>query len=143
MHRKRLVTGFCLALALSLLAMVQEPDIKPGKWEFTTQAEMVGMPDMNIPPTTHTQCVTMETLVPQSDGASQECQLSDVTVAGNTVSWKIVCGGQGGQMEGTGTVTYTGDTMEGLMDLKVAGAAMQVKTTIKGKRLGECEETGR
>ena len=139
MTRKVLFSGIVFALALSLIAQVQGPDIKPGKWEFTTQTEMVGMPNMGIPPVTFTQCVTMENLVPQSDAASQECELKDVVAAGNTVSWKIVCSGQGGQMEGTGRVTYTGDTMEGTMDFVIADAGMQVKNTIKGRRLGECD----
>ena len=139
MTRKLLFSGIVFALALSLSALIQTPDINPGKWEFTTVTEMVGMPSMSIPPVTHTQCVTMESLVPQSDAASQECEMSEVNVDGNTVSWKIICAGQNGEMEGTGKITYSGDTMEGTMDLVIAGAGMHVKNTIRGKRIGECD----
>jgi hypothetical protein len=143
MTRKWLFSGIAFAVVLSLSAQVQGPDINPGMWEFTTVTEMVGMPNMNIPPVTYTQCVTMENLVPQSDAASQECEMSDVAVDGSTVSWKIICAGQNGRMEGTGKVTYTGDTMEGTMDLVIADAGMQVKNTIKGKRIGDCQGTER
>jgi len=65
--------------------------------------------------------------------------MSEVNVDGNTVSWKIICAGQNGEMEGTGKITYSGDTMEGTMDLVIAGAGMHVKNTIRGKRIGECD----
>ncbi len=138
MTRKVLISGIVCALALFLSALTQEPDIKPGLWEFTTVTEMEGVPGMNPPPQTHQQCVTMDMLVPESDAASHECEISDMTVEGGTVSWKIVCGGQTGGMEGTGTVTYKGDTMEGTMDMTITGAGMKVKNTITGKRIGDC-----
>jgi hypothetical protein len=142
MTRRVQLSGIVFVLALSLTAQVQGPDIKPGKWEFTTQTEMAGMPNMAIPPVTYTQCVTAESFVPQSDAASNECEIGDVVVEGNAVSWKIICSGQSGQMEGTGTVTYTGDTLEGTMDLVIAGTEMHVKNTIKGRRLGDCDGPG-
>jgi hypothetical protein len=140
MTRKLMLSGIVCALVLSLSALAQVPDINPGLWEFTTITEMVGMPNMNIPATTHTQCMTAESLVPQTDAASHECQISEMTVDGGTVSWKIACSGQGGVTEGTGKVTYKGDTMEGTMDMTIAGAGMQVKNTITGKRIGDCRE---
>ena len=112
--------------------------MKPGKWEITTQTEMEGMP-MSIPPITHTQCITGDELVPQSQEANSECVVSDMETSGDTVSWKIVCSGANGRMEGTGTITYSGDTMEGTIDMLMPDAGMQVKNTISGKRIGDCD----
>ncbi|MFP3928558.1 MAG: DUF3617 domain-containing protein, partial [Desulfobacteraceae bacterium] len=38
------------------------PNINPGLWEITTQAEMQGM---TMPPTTTTQCLTEDDAVPR------------------------------------------------------------------------------
>jgi len=120
-----------------------EPNMNPGKWKITIETkietEMVGMPDMNIPPVTHTQCLEKGNLVPQSEEASQECKISDIEEDGDTISWKIICSGKNGQMEGTGEVTYRGDSMEGTMGMVIKGANMQVKNIINGRRIGDCD----
>ena len=115
-----------------------EPNINPGLWEITTETEMVGMPGMKVPPQTHTQCLSKEDLVPQSKEASKECQITDVHQSDNKVSWKIICSGKNGSMEGTGEMTYNGDSLEGFMDMVIKGANMTIKNKMKGHRIGEC-----
>ena len=41
-------------------------------------------------------------------------------------------------MEGTGDVTYRGDSMEGTMDMVITGAGMRIKNKISGRRIGAC-----
>lgn len=113
-------------------------EIHSGLWEMTTETEMVGMPGMKMPPQTHRQCLTQEDMVPQSEEASKECRLMDMHQNGNTVVWKIVCSGENGEMEGSGKTTYQGDTLDGEMNLVIKGANMQIKNTIKGRRIGDC-----
>ncbi len=115
-----------------------EPNINPGLWEITTETEMVGMPGMKVPPQTHTQCLSKEDLVPQSKEASKECQITDIHQSDNTISWKIICSGKNGSMEGTGKITYLGDSLEGFMDMVIKGANMKIKNKMKGHRIGEC-----
>jgi len=116
------------------------PDINPGKWEITTETEMVGGPGMNVPAMTHTQCLEGGSPVPQGKTApQQECQVTDVVQNGDTVSWKITCSGQSGEMEGSGEVTYSGDTMSGTMDMIIKGAGMHIKNKISGHRIGDCD----
>lgn len=114
------------------------PNINPGLWEITTETEMVGMPGMKVPPQTHTQCLSQEGMVPQSKEASKECKITDVSESGDTISWKIICSGKNGSMEGTGEITYNGDSLEGFMDMVIKGANMKIKNKIKGHRIGEC-----
>ncbi|BBO90685.1 DUF3617 domain-containing protein [Desulfosarcina ovata] len=114
------------------------PNINPGLWEFTTETKMEGAGNMQVPSETHTQCITADDLVPMSQGASQECQISNVVTNGDTTSWEIVCSGQGGQMEGTGEVTYHGDTMEGSMVMVISSANMKLTNHITGRRIGNC-----
>ena len=130
-----------LLIALPLGTALAEPDFNPGKWEVTTETEMVGVPGMAgmIPPVTHTQCLTKGELVPQSEEGSKECKMSDIKEDGDTVSWKMTCSGKNGQMEGTGTVTYKSDTMTGEMNMIIKDAGMQIKNKISGKRIGVCD----
>lgn len=54
--------------------------------EFTTKTEIPGMPG-TIPSVIHTQCLKGETLVAQSEEASEECQVTDRKESGDTVTW--------------------------------------------------------
>ncbi|MBN1546079.1 MAG: DUF3617 domain-containing protein [Syntrophaceae bacterium] len=112
------------------------PRINPGKWEITTKTEMAGIPPQSI---THVQCITDQDMVPVSQDASKECKVTDIIVKGDTAKWKISCGGQGGQMEGTGQVTYSGDTMKGTMQMMITEMNTKVTNYINGRRIGKCD----
>jgi hypothetical protein len=127
----------CL-VAISFNAAFAEPNMNPGKWEITTQTEMEDMPGM-IPAVTHTQCIERDDPVPQSKEASEDCEIVDMMQDGNAITWRIVCSGKDGEMEGTGKVSYNGDSMNGTMDMVVKGAGMRIRNTISGKRVGECD----
>ena len=133
------VTGIVLFLTLMCGTAIADPNMNPGQWQITTQTEMEGMSGMNIPPVTYSQCIRKEDMVPQNKDESQECQVTDIQEHGDTVSWKITCSGQNGKMQGTGTVTYKGDTMTGVMDMVIEEAGMRIKNKMSGKRIGDCQ----
>ena len=135
MARKVFLIGMFSMIALSLGTVWAEPRMNPGMWEITTRTEMAGMPPQSM---THTQCVTNNDLVPMGRGANQECQVTDIQTSGSTVTWKISCGGRGGGMTGTGSVTYNGDRMKGTMEMTIPGSNMKVKNILSGKRIGNC-----
>ena len=135
MTRKIIVVGMLVFTALLIGHAWAGPQMNPGQWEITTKTEMAGMPPQSI---THAQCITNDDPVPMSDDASRECQVSDIVTNGDTISWKITCGGQGGQMKGTGQITYHGDTMEGTMHMAIAGSNVQVTNYLTGRRIGNC-----
>lgn len=137
MKRPTLPMVLTLTMLLCCSTAFAAPDIDPGQWQFTTTTEMQGAANMKVPAQTHVQCITEQDLVPMSQGASQECQVSDVEVDGDTVSWRISCGGQS-QMEGTGQITYGGDSMEGTMNMVISATGMQVTNHITGRRIGAC-----
>ena len=136
MKYKCIAIGMLVSAALLVGHAWAGPQMNPGKWEITTKTEMAGMPPQSI---THTQCITNDDLVPMSEDAGKECQVSDIRIEGNTAHWRIVCGGKGGQMEGTGQVTYRGDTMVGTMQMEVSGANMQITNHLTGRRIGNCD----
>jgi hypothetical protein len=113
-----------------------DPHIKPGQWEITTKTEMPGMPAQSV---THQQCISTNDLVPMSYDANQECKIEDIQYTGNTVLWKMTCGGQGGGMTGSGQVTYSGESMSGVMNMTIQPHGMQMKNTLSGHRIGECQ----
>lgn len=125
----------CL-IVLFTVAVWAGPQMNPGQWEITTKTEMAGIPPQSI---THTQCVTSEDLVPMGNDAGRDCQVKNMETKGNTVSWEITCGGEGGQMNGTGEVTYTDDTMEGKMEMTIKGMDMKVINYLSGRRIGPCD----
>lgn len=112
------------------------PNMNPGKWEITTKTKMAEMPAQSI---THTQCVTNEDLIPRSNDENNNCTVTNMKTIGNTVSWEITCGGQSGQINGTGEITYNGDTMKGKMEMTIKGMGMKIKNILSGKRIGPCE----
>jgi hypothetical protein len=136
MKRKVFLIAVFLFFALSFNAVWSDPQMTPGKWEITTKTEMAGMPPQIL---THTQCITSEDIVPMSRNANKECQVTDIKNQGNTVSWKISCGGQHGGMNGTGSVTYSGDTMNGKMYMTITGSNMKIVNHISGRRIGPCD----
>ena len=139
MTKKVLFIGIVFSITFFWGVAFAGLNMNPGKWEITTETEMVGMAGMNVPPVTHTQCLEKGDLVPQSKEASQECQVTNIKQKGDTVSWKIICSGQNGQMAGTEEVTYRGDSMEGTMDMVITGAGVRIKNKISGRRVGDCD----
>lgn len=110
-------------------------NMQEGRWEITSE---VKMPGMSLPPATHTQCITKSDLVPQKSQPGQECSITDVEINGNTVTWTMICSGGGGDVTGTGRITYSGDRFSGAVRMNMPGGSMQVTTQMEGRRIGEC-----
>jgi len=137
MARKLFLITLIGFITVSIGMVWAGPQVNPGKWEFTTQTEMAGMPSQSI---NHVQCITADDMIPMSQDANQECQVTDIVYIGNTVTWEISCGGQDGEMVGTGSVTYNGNSMNGIMNMTITGERnIQVKNIMTGRRLGECD----
>ncbi|MBN1256010.1 MAG: DUF3617 domain-containing protein [Deltaproteobacteria bacterium] len=136
MARKIAVLGtvVLVSIALVIIHAWAEPQMNPGKWEITTTTEMEGMPPQTQ---THTQCISADNMIPMSEDANQECQVTDLTTQGNTVSWRISC--SGGKMNGTGSVTYNGDSMHGTMSMIIEPYGTRVHNKLSGRRIGPCD----
>jgi hypothetical protein len=113
---------------------------KPGRWETTMQMDMGDMP-MKIPARTIATCVTKEqaenaeNLIPKSGDKRGGCTYTDVKVDGSTVSWKMTCEKSG--MTGSGKITYSGDSYEGKMKMKMQDR--DISATYTGKFIGPCD----
>ncbi len=144
---KRLIVVAC---ALSLLGFTAEmssaaPNIKEGLWEITTQIEMPNIPNMPAfmnRPMTHKQCITKNDAVPkQQPQKDRECKVVDQKIEGNVVTWKTICKGKDSTTEGTGKVTWKGNSYDGVMTTKSSGKqAMNSTMKFSGRYLGACTQ---
>lgn len=136
---KKLIAGIVISFAIISISFAgSELNMKEGEWEITTKMEMPGMP-MEMPPTKHTQCITKKDLVPMSSQPGQACKLTDSKITGNTVTWTMQCSGQGGEMKGTGNITYTGDSFKGTIKMEMPQADLEMTGHVTGHRLGSCK----
>jgi hypothetical protein len=138
MLRKLPVVSMILFAIVSFSFAGSKPNVKTGKWEVTTRMEIPAM-QMNMPPMTHTQCITENDYVPQTSQPGEECEITKTRVTGDTVTWAMHCRGGGGEMRGTGTVTYRGDSFEGKISMSMAPSGMEMTIYTNGRRIGECD----
>jgi hypothetical protein len=135
---------FCALLAAPLLAQDQ---MRPGRWEVTTQVDIDGIP-VKIPATTATSCVTPEQARnpaetvgdPSGRGrGNSSCKAADQKVDGNKVTWKTVCTGANA-MTGDGEMVFSGDSYTGKMNMAMAQMPAPMTIQLTGKRVGDCEK---
>lgn len=137
MVKKILNMIFVASVVVSFGTAFAGPNMNPGKWEIATTTQMAGMPSQTQ---TNVQCLTDNDMVPTTDNANQQCRIEDILVNGSTVSWKITCEeGQAGGMTGTGEITYSGDTMNGVMNMSIPSYGAEIKNTLSGRRIGDCD----
>ncbi len=118
-------------------AAVKGVNMKEGKWVITSIVEMQGMPAGMMKPQTFTTCLKQTDYVPKN-ADQKDCTMKNVNVSGNTVSWEAVCK----DTSGKGTITYAGDTYDGIMEMtmKQGGKDMNMKMAMKGKHIGPCDK---
>ena len=110
---------------------------------------MPNMPAGMMPPTKTTQCITKEeaddptkglpTAPQRGRGPAPDCKVSDRKIVGNKVTWTMTCEGPNA-MNGTGEMTYAGDSYTGhlMMNIARGGQTMAMTMNMSGKRLGDC-----
>src|SRR6516164_1781329 len=107
-----------LSLAAALPVAAQAADeVKPGKWEFTTQMQLPGAV-RSVPagpaaggnaPMTRTACVDAANPIP----AEAQCKVDQVDRRGSLVTWAMTCNSPPGEIQSAGSARYAGNTMEG------------------------------
>lgn len=138
MLRKILVILVVLLASLSTSIAGSGPNMQEGKWEVTTRMEMPGM-SISMPEVTSTQCLTKRDFVPQGSQQGQECKIIKTKVIGNTVTWTVKCSGQGGEVTGTGRMTYSGSSFKGTIEMTMVQSNTKMISHINGHRIGDCE----
>ncbi len=141
MLQKFFIVLIVVLSAISTSFAGSELNMQEGKWEITTKMQVPGMPP-NMPQmqSTQIQCLTKKDFVPQNSQPGQECKITQKKIVGSTVTWTMVCKNPGGEMKGTGKVTYKGDTFEGTMKMLIPQQGnMEVTNHVSGRRTGSCK----
>ena len=138
MLRKLLVISVVLLTSLSTSIAGSGPNMQEGKWEVTTRMEMPGM-STSMPAVTSTQCLTKKDFVPQGSQQGQECKITKTKVDGNTVTWTVKCSGQGGELTGTGRMTYSGSSFKGTIEMTMTQPNVKMISHINGHLIGDCK----
>ena len=139
-HYLIIAISFAL-LTLAVNSTAGEMKVKPGKWEFvsTTTMAMMGAPRTH----TNNQCLKEATVTPETlmEDMAQGCELLDSKASSNSMSWKVKCMQEGGEMTGQGNVTSNGDTVKGGMEMKMSfnGQAMDMQVEWSGNHIGSCD----
>lgn len=123
-----------LAGLLCAATHAQAADAPPAgeKWQVTASVEAMGM---KMPGQTSTVCTTHAHDAPPIE-KRDNCETYDVQRSGNTMSFKMRCTGREA-MEGSGSITFSGDSYHGAMQASAGGHSMNM--TWDGTKLGACD----
>lgn len=129
-------------LLLAACLSSQAYAFKAGEWEFTTQTSMPNMPQlppgMSMPSFTFKNCLKEGQPVPQRQNGEKKCKVTKMVRQGDTVNWEVSCETRNGEMKGTGSATYSGDSMHSTM--RFTGGPMEMTENMTGHYLGPCSK---
>lgn len=108
-------------------------------WEVTTRTAGTGGPVL-VPEMVMTVCLPPggtkdpQRLLQQDNG----CEVADIKTVGKKTTWKVRCGSGDDEMTGTGDVTYSSKSYQGVTNLtgRSGGEPVTMKVTYQGKRVG-------
>jgi len=130
------VVGLTLVLVTATGTDAQTP--QPGLWEITASMET---PGMSMPPKTITQCIrdtdNPDSLIP----TDQSCVIENKRAVGNKLSWTMRCQQGNTVMTGTGELTLSGSSYEGVSQITVregSGEAVNMSSRYSARRVGNC-----
>ena len=107
-------------------------------WEGTVQMSMAGMGRM-MPPTTDKFCRPNASGwdEPPPMGHDSDCRLTEKSVSGNTLTWKMACT-KPQPATGSGEMTFTPTDYNGTMSMTLAEGSMTIK--MSGHKVGgDCD----
>jgi hypothetical protein len=136
--RKLSITGMTLAvMTSSFTAWADGVPITPGLWKVKTQNSMLGTEEVGE------QCMRDEVFDPVSMlGKEEGCDITNETVAGNTVDYDLTCmdDTKQGRADGHFSFTIDGDQGSGKIDmtLNVGGQSMDITYKMDAERIGDC-----
>jgi len=137
----RITFSFLVLALFANVSYAKGVPIDPGMWEMTTTMTMSMMPQPQT--TVDTECIEESEMNPADFNMDEEnpCNITDVSVDGDTARWSISCPTEGGMvMEGQWEFTSHGDSItgKGTMTTEMAGQKMGFDMTWTGKRTGAC-----
>lgn len=110
----------------------------PGLWETTvTSTNSFTGTQTN----TQQECIVEDHFNPKKFAeGSDECELTESDVDGNTLTFTMACTMQGGSATMTGSYTVDGDEGSGTMNMEgsFGGQTMTMESEMTAQRIGDC-----
>jgi hypothetical protein len=145
MEATMLHTSKCLAalIFLPLAAAAQMPT--PGLWQIGAQTQATGVP-LALAPMAIEHCLTADDakdpsklLGRLSSPGATGCAYTNSAYSGSNFHFAMECSGIFG-IKATGDVAFTATTLSGAIDstANINGQAVEMRSTLSAKRLGDC-----
>lgn len=132
------------AMAVSIAAVAEDPNINPGIWE-TTSTVTIQSEQIPIPPRTDTssECVTAEKI---AEGQafledSEDCEFTNKDMRADGMDYSMVCNTpDGGKVNMNASMQFGGDTMSGTIDGDIESpmGLMSMNVEMSGERSRDC-----
>ena len=124
------------ALLIAGAAGAAQPVMSPGRWEITIKttdryATSTSVFEVCISPEAAAQ------VEPLKRKPTDDCQVADGVLKGNRVKYDVQCGAKNKNTKTKADFIYSGDTYEGVVDIKTDD--FEVKQVHTARRLGACE----
>lgn len=146
---KMMTAAMMIALAATGADAVAKIPLKGGQWEIETSTRFLGMPvDLPPVPAKTVQCISQEQIdnhqfLKKVKGPKGECDVSNVHVQKDRITWDMKCVGGQVTVSAKGAVTpITEQLFTGKVDFESAPNPMgQLKgvVTVQGTRTGDCD----
>ena len=111
-------------------------------WDVTTKTDAAGG---NFPEMVMTICLPPGGAKDPQQLLQQDnnCEVADLKTTGKKTTWKVRCGSGDNEMAGTGDLTYSTNSYQGVTKLagKSGGEPVNMKMTYQGKRVGAACDT--
>lgn len=136
---------FALVLSSAGTAWAAGMSVQPGLWQIQDKVIMQGAP-YTPPAQTMKKCITAREANnfwhDLRNNSDKNCRFTDVRIAGNRASWRMLCTGVGGAMHGRALAIIDSPThYHGSSDMTSTsgGTTMKIHVETKGYRLGPCK----
>lgn len=133
------LAGSSILAIASAQAVAAGVPIEPGQWQIKTAMTMPMISGERLHELT--QCISTDSIDPvEMMGNSNECEVTEQDVSGETVTWKMSCNTPDGPASGSGSFTSEGANAHGSMKIEftVQGQTLEMNTRWEGERIGSC-----
>ncbi|HYX67284.1 MAG TPA: DUF3617 family protein [Burkholderiales bacterium] len=130
-----------------LLALAGAPaasaGVSPGNWEFTVDVS-ISENAASSGPIVRTRCLSeADARDPQrvlAETGNSGCEFSNARDTGSEYTFSVDCRGGSVPVHGSGRVTYSAETLQGVIDLVAEQPNLRITThsKVRARRLGPC-----
>ena len=144
MRACRWASGGVLLLLVSIAQAATAGEPNPGLWNLSAVINVEGAAQP-YGPYYRSQCFSKDDLRDPgkllSDSGVPDCSYSNIRNQGNRFDFTVQCGGDI-PMSGQGSVTYTAEKFEGVVDITadMQGLPLATHSKVSGVRAGECPQ---